>query len=225
MEPTTHNVSHSKNVLCNEGDIVTGNFNVIRCTGVVTVTGSHNKIYSNNSSIYGNHNKVFGAWNVITGSHNKARGQCNNCIGSFNKTIEDGVVRAVRDTRHVAYMPRNDTVTSSVHHGTTTIRTSETPSHHISNITSDKGSCLTIMFKPTVVSSPKFPATEDLRHDEEVAADESETTTCVICMERKRKCLVRPCNHFSLCIACSKSTLEQCPVCRTKITSIERAFL
>lgn len=66
----------------------------------------------------------------------------------------------------------------------------------------------------------------DICHDEEAHIDADTSTVCVICMERKRKCLMRPCRHFSLCISCVTSQKhEKCPVCRAAVTGIERVFV
>ena len=74
------------------------------------------------------------------------------------------------------------------------------------------------------VSMPNFPGKEECQYDE-LAAEGDDGNTCVICMERKRKCVARPCKHFSFCITCVTKELKTCPVCREPITGMERLYL
>lgn len=69
-----------------------------------------------------------------------------------------------------------------------------------------------------------FPKKQELKYDEVIGENENGDNVCVICLERKRQCVIRPCKHFSLCVTCSTDKLGSCPVCRVKITSIERVF-
>ena len=40
---------------------------------------------------------------------------------------------------------------------------------------------------------------------------------CIICLERVRDQLLRPCNHYAVCEKCRKS-IRTCPICRASIT-------
>lgn len=55
---------------------------------------------------------------------------------------------------------------------------------------------------------------------------------CVICLERKVACTIKPCKHTCMCITCAHglcSGKEQgkvaCPVCRQGIQKVKRVFL
>ena len=50
-----------------------------------------------------------------------------------------------------------------------------------------------------------------------------EGRTCIICNERGRNQLIRPCNHLVTCTDCSHS-LRECPICRTEIATYVRVF-
>ena len=75
----------------------------------------------------------------------------------------------------------------------------------------------------------KIPTEDALTLDEAVSEeDENESATCVICFERKKKCLVRPCNHLKMCIACSRTIGLQkdpkCPECTMSGESFEIVY-
>ena len=235
MEPRTQMVNHCKNVVCNAGDTIMGNHNQIKFSRTIKVMGNHNTIYCDNSKIYGNHNRVFGDCNMLYGNHNKTEGRNNDCIGSFNNCSTSGSTRTGKPTTNTKYfanfvMHSGDNAVNYFDGvyvpSTTGICMTGKPDYTNSFIGSiGNGSSTTITTKNTKSEPvPVFPTTEDLDYDED-AAEGDEANTCIVCLERKRKCVIRPCKHFSLCVACSKKTLEKCPVCRTKITAIERLFL
>lgn len=71
----------------------------------------------------------------------------------------------------------------------------------------------------------RYPKKEDAQFDEKVRdGEEDSRLVCIICLENRRACVIQPCKHLSLCIACSSIELEDCPECRTKITCIERLY-
>jgi hypothetical protein len=70
----------------------------------------------------------------------------------------------------------------------------------------------------------KFPLQTEKLYDEKVANDSDTGLACVICLENKKNCLIRPCLHLSLCVSCSLDTHKVCPVCRSIINGIERVF-
>lgn len=48
---------------------------------------------------------------------------------------------------------------------------------------------------------------------------------CVICMERKRQYLLRPCNHYCVCNMCKSTLQNKCPLCRKLIRSYEKIYI
>jgi hypothetical protein len=82
-----------------------------------------------------------------------------------------------------------------------------------------------------------FIREEDLKFDEPLEAG-SNAQHCVICMERARKCIMKKCNHYSLCLRCAFDMVEKykserkagqewdlkCPMCRKTTTSIEIVY-
>lgn len=49
---------------------------------------------------------------------------------------------------------------------------------------------------------------------------------CIICDEQNRNVLFKPCNHLLICDVCSGNhSFEHCTICRTKIESLEYAYL
>ena len=48
---------------------------------------------------------------------------------------------------------------------------------------------------------------------------------CVICMERKRQFLLRPCNHYCVCNTCKSTLQNKCPLCRKLIRSYEKIYI
>ncbi|CEL91780.1 unnamed protein product [Vitrella brassicaformis CCMP3155] len=51
-----------------------------------------------------------------------------------------------------------------------------------------------------------------------------EAAACLICQERERRLVLRPCNHFCVCQDCA-TQLEDCPMCRQPITGWSTAIL
>lgn len=48
---------------------------------------------------------------------------------------------------------------------------------------------------------------------------------CVICMERKRQYLLRPCNHYCVCNTCKSTLQNKCPLCRKLIRNYEKIYI
>ena len=53
----------------------------------------------------------------------------------------------------------------------------------------------------------------------------SEDILCVICMERKRQYLLRPCNHYCVCNKCKSTLQNKCPLCRKLIQNYEKIYI
>ena len=47
---------------------------------------------------------------------------------------------------------------------------------------------------------------------------------CIVCMDREREILLRPCNHFCVCQDCVGQLSGHCPMCRQPIQDRERIF-
>mmetsp|Transcript_42070 Transcript_42070/g.119430 ORF Transcript_42070/g.119430 Transcript_42070/m.119430 type:complete len:109 (+) Transcript_42070:78-404(+) len=46
-----------------------------------------------------------------------------------------------------------------------------------------------------------------------------EATDCQVCQERERSVVLRPCNHFCICLQCAQTMQpRQCPLCRQAFT-------
>lgn len=200
-----------KTVFVENGEKFIGNNTNVRALdemGNIQVIGNSNRISTYNSSIMGNSNVIYGHNNCIYGNNNTAYGIGNPMYGNSNQNV-------------AKLMP------SVLNHGVTTSRQNNmtclvSPSplnvhdHSVIAIKEDD--------RNIQVRMNKFPTKEELQHDQLLTNDHDPDTACVICLERKRKCVIRPCKHYSLCIKCSTQELTQCPVCREKIECIERLF-
>ena len=68
------------------------------------------------------------------------------------------------------------------------------------------------------------PASAPPAHDAAHLAQQLEdATVCKICYTEGMDCVLFPCRHQCCCFACSRQ-LQECPLCRTNITSVERVF-
>lgn len=57
-------------------------------------------------------------------------------------------------------------------------------------------------------------------------AQESRAANCVVCMERPKEILIRPCKHVCFCAVCSKVQVWQhCPVCRGPAAALEVVYV
>jgi hypothetical protein len=79
--------------------------------------------------------------------------------------------------------------------------------------------------KQSPALTPSFPTKDELKHDVLLTDAHHPEDACIICLERKRTCIIRPCKHASLCVKCSTPEIKQCPVCRVRISGIEHAFI
>lgn len=66
--------------------------------------------------------------------------------------------------------------------------------------------------KITSISEPIL----DESKDEVCGEGEPDNLRCIICMEKRRKTMIIPCNHSYTCIGCVKK-IDKCPVCRQTI--------
>ena len=76
------------------------------------------------------------------------------------------------------------------------------------------------------VKECKVPDEATMRLDEEISLDEDvEKDACIVCFERRRRCTVRPCGHFILCVTCSRTMgllpTPKCPTCSTEAESFD----
>lgn len=59
-------------------------------------------------------------------------------------------------------------------------------------------------------------------------APSADASVCLVCMDKPRDALLRPCNHVAVCLHDAKQLVrlqQGCPLCRSRIDKIERVFL
>ena len=56
-------------------------------------------------------------------------------------------------------------------------------------------------------------------------ADESMRSMCVVCLTQPVDHMIRACNHACVCVTCAPRLDGSCPICRERITSVERIWL
>ncbi len=56
--------------------------------------------------------------------------------------------------------------------------------------------------------------------------DGTEGRACVICLEKRRQCVLLPCMHLCLCISCANSLKQKkiCPICGQSILTPKKIF-
>lgn len=191
---------------------------IIHAHGPVNISGSSCVIYADNSDISGSSLVIRGNRNRICGSSNRIYGKDNIITGSSN--VENGVEKKM--VSHPVSMNSvfsQFNVLSNSHFEGKQLPLIGTLNQYGGTVNYQSSS------RPVEVKTvitPTRPSEEELKNDEE--ADGGGEDSCVICFERKRKCVIRPCKHFSLCVTCSRKKLDECPICRVKITSIESLF-
>ena len=62
------------------------------------------------------------------------------------------------------------------------------------------------------------------RKNSRLENDKSAFIQCVICRDRLKDTLLKPCNHICVCETCA-GQIEECPLDRMKITSYTKVFL
>jgi len=76
----------------------------------------------------------------------------------------------------------------------------------------------------TNTSAKREARNAELDSDDVDIEPTSETShLCVVCLSRPKSVLARPCRHMVLCSSCIRK-LDQCPMCRKPIESLERVF-
>jgi len=72
-----------------------------------------------------------------------------------------------------------------------------------------------------VTPAPVTPATP-------IASTPNAGKECIICLDQPRECLFTPCGHWACCTKCGEKCMKkkpkQCPICRKKITKVQRVF-
>lgn len=63
----------------------------------------------------------------------------------------------------------------------------------------------------------------------EIAPDQLNSDTCVICLSNKKEIVFYPCGHQCLCLDCSKRFQDQarhmiCPICRNRIKDMIKVY-
>ena len=60
------------------------------------------------------------------------------------------------------------------------------------------------------------------------AGSSGNSLPCVVCFERKRRVVCKPCRHFALCVECARRTWDssgRCPCCRAELDGFSSVFL
>lgn len=56
-------------------------------------------------------------------------------------------------------------------------------------------------------------------------AKEKEDKLCVVCLDKPRNVMLRPCNHYCVCETCVRQLLtRKCPICQKRFSSSEKIF-
>ena len=64
-----------------------------------------------------------------------------------------------------------------------------------------------------------------LHEANEELSREKDKTLCAVCMEKEREVLLKPCNHYCLCVDCSqKKDMKKCPMCMKTIEGMEKIY-
>jgi len=83
-----------------------------------------------------------------------------------------------------------------------------------------------------IVNKTKYAQTTNASTSaNQIDGRDSQTENCVVCRERSKNTMVRPCNHASFCKECIEIIMNgnnispTCPVCRGLIAGYEPVFL
>ncbi len=61
--------------------------------------------------------------------------------------------------------------------------------------------------------------------DAQLGEEKDKHNNCVVCFENKHEVLLKPCNHFCLCVSClPKLTVRCCPICNQTFSDSEKIF-
>lgn len=72
---------------------------------------------------------------------------------------------------------------------------------------------------------PSAPTCEALS-DPSLKPEDTTSASCVVCLERPKQVLIRPCKHICLCTVCSTVQVwHQCPICRESVATLEEVYL
>jgi hypothetical protein len=55
-------------------------------------------------------------------------------------------------------------------------------------------------------------------------SSEKDENLCVICLDNKKNIVLVPCGHVCICDSCKEKNIKDCPICRTKIENMIKAY-
>lgn len=197
----------NSNVINGNDNNVYGNSNAI--------SGCRNTIYGNSNAVRGSFNCVKGDSNMIVGSYNKYSGSGNSCssLGWGNEEVVSGETFPGDVITWVPPYPR-----------ASADRTRETV----------ESTPQTTILSTTEGTSNRYPGESETRMDEQVEGEDNLGTACVVCWERKRRCMAQPCNHLNMCATCTREICQLaekdnkkplCPTCKTPIDQSVIVFI
>ena len=62
-----------------------------------------------------------------------------------------------------------------------------------------------------------------LHRANEELSQERDKFLCVVCQDLKREVILKPCNHYCLCLECSRALIE-CPICKSRVRNTEKIY-
>jgi hypothetical protein len=71
---------------------------------------------------------------------------------------------------------------------------------------------------------PSQQGQEQEAGDDNASESGSSLLMCVVCYERQRVCVLKPCHHLCLCQECGR-TVTKCPICRANVRERIRIFM
>lgn len=240
---TTININNS-NLNFKENDQIKGNNNILKGNGGV-IKGNNNIIYGNNNIVDGKNNEVIGMTNKMKGANNTSKNntpEAKTFPMEYNtKFYADAVFhQGDNATNFFNFNPTNNNFFHNIivfkdFTGDSVQKIIENfnvaAPHPINNLETNSSSISTLNIPLKInkeVEKVNINQIKNIDPDTDEIAEENDTSPCIICFERKRKCAARPCNHFRFCNTCcielKKKMDVACPVCREPVIYFESFF-
>lgn len=152
--------------------------------------------------------RIRDAWSAeVVGNFSESLVKCCDAVRFFERAIEY--------EKHVTFIQQYKASQECIRHHCDKL--SCTPKHELVYCENDA-------IWTTHLNTPKTciecPAASEEKDDEPIPTGE-DCKPCVICMERRAMCLIRPCKHMNICITCTRKMYADksegtCPTCREK---------
>lgn len=200
------------------------------------IYGDYNTVYGKRCRIYGDYNIVIGDECDVNGDYNQIRGRNCTFKGDYNQ-VSGANASGRGDFNQLSHRTSQARGDFNQHTRSTYRDASPIRSHTIISNSSVRNASIgthTNVWTMGENDSSNAASIESIAsaenadvidgEDTPLADEDSEEKGCVICLTNVKCCILLPCAHLCLCLACARQSERRCPLCREHCTRIQRVY-